>query len=172
MLVSRFSKGKSLVGILLAPRIAGPMAACLTGLVLCLNGCITPYLASQALLFSWQCVEGRGEVRMTFLGVPWDGTFAAAVVAALVGVVTLITTSVQADRAARANASVREATLRLQEQSEARAGFESAVNRALSKDKTERRIGVALLRRALDDPRTTREMMETILAVSTHLDDR
>jgi hypothetical protein len=110
-------------------------------------------------------------VQILILGLPWDATFAAALIAALVGLASLIVSGV----AARWTRDLSERTLRFQrdagEREQFRGRLELALTRALSPDLTARKVGLVLLRGLLDDEWASARDRELVLAVAIELDD-
>lgn len=114
------------------------------------------------------------DVQLTFLGIIWDGTFAAACLAAGIGVVTLIVSAIQSKAARVSQTQSANELLSFQKDAERRnqlhASITSATNQALSLNPTERAVGLTLLESMLVDPWATDEDKELILAVGVILE--
>ena len=114
------------------------------------------------------------DVQTTFLGVIWDGTFVAALVAAVVGIVSLITVAVQSKAARIDRAEDARNRLEFEREAEGRNQFQNALtvatNQALSLDLRERAVGLIRLVELLDDPWATEKHKELVLAVGVILE--
>ena len=114
------------------------------------------------------------DVQMTLFGIIWDGTFAAALCAALVGIVTLVVSNRQAKAARTAQEKASDELLNFQKDAERRnqrhIAITSATNQALSSNLAERAVGLTHLGSMLDDPWATDADKELILAVGVILE--
>jgi len=114
------------------------------------------------------------DVQLTFFGLMWDGTFAAAICAALVGFATLLVSAVQVRAARIANKNAAAELLQFQKDAERRShlytSITSAIHQALSPNLTERSVGLTILGFLLDDPLAKEKDKELILAVGVILE--
>lgn len=104
------------------------------------------------------------------LGLPWDGTSVAAIVAAAVGIATLIISARQTKSGRKDAARSLDFQMSAEQRSQFQTAISSATKQALSADARERNIGLTLLGSMLTDPWATKADKELIAAVGEILE--